>query len=341
MKTCSLLFLLFSIFLSGFSQTVLFSGHQPQMTVDPKGIIRLIYGETDKIYFSSSTDKGKTFTTPIIVGLVRDMHLGMTRGPQLATSKAFSVVSAMDKKGNIHCFRLNHNTGKWERMQNINDVGSSAPEGLMSIAADEKDNFFAVWLDLREGRQNNLCFSILRGNSNWEKNRIIYKSPDGHVCECCKPAIAVRGSNVSIMFRNWLRGSRDCYLTASLNGGQTFATAQKLGAGTWILNACPMDGGGLVIDKNDQIHTAWRREGQVYYAEPGKAEIKAGEGKNVGVSGNILFWQRGSDLIIKPIIGKEQKIGEGTALQVFDCDDQSILAVWEQNNQIKFKSLQE
>lgn len=147
------------------------------------------------------------------------MHLGMTRGPQLASSKDYSVVTAIDKKGNILAFRLTHKTGKWEKITNVNDVDASAPEGLMSIAADDNNNFFAVWLDLREGQKNNISFSVLKGNSKWSKNSFAYKSPESHVCECCKPQIAVRGNNVSIMFRNWLKGSRDLYLIISLSSG--------------------------------------------------------------------------------------------------------------------------
>lgn len=340
MKIKTLLFILITLaFFPAFSQTNLSSGQQPQLAVDSKGFVSLVFGEKNKIYYSTSNDKGRTFTKPVIVGEVNEMHLGMTRGPQLAVSKDFSIISAMDKKGNIHSFRLTHRTGKWEKIQNVNDVNSSAPEGLMSLAADDDNNFYAVWLDLREGGQNNICFSTLKEKSGWSKNRFVYKSPEGHVCECCKPSIAVKGTHVSLMFRNWLKGARDCYLMTSLNDGKTFTDAQKMGNGTWMLKACPMDGGSLTIDSNNNIHTAWRREGQVYYAEPGNAEEKIGVGRSVGISGYIVYWQKGPDLIFKRRIGEEQKIGEGTALQLCEFDDNSILAVWEKDNEIIFKKI--
>ena len=322
-----------------FSQTILARGEQPQMTVDAKGTIRVVFGEQDNIYFSKSADNGKTFSTPALVGEVTEMHLGMTRGPQLASSKDYSMVTAMDKKGNIHSFKLTHKTGKWEKIKNVNDLDSSAPEGLMSIAADSQNNFYAVWLDLREDRKNNICFSISQSNGSWSKNQFVYKSPESHVCECCKPSIAVADNNVSIMFRNWLNGSRDLYLVGSTNSGQTFSQAQKLGNGTWLLKGCPMDGGGLTIDSKNTIRTAWQRDGIVYYAEPGKPETKIGDGRSVGMNGNLVNWEKGSDLIVRRMSGEQQKIGEGTALKVYEFKDLSILAIWEKDDQIVFKKI--
>lgn len=265
------------------------------------------------------------------------MHLGMTRGPQLASSKDYSIVTAMDKKGNIHSFQLNHKSNKWTKIKNINDVEASAPEGLMSIAADESNHFYAVWLDLRDDRKNNICFSTLKGNSGWSKNKFIYKSPESHVCECCKPSIAVKNNNISIMFRNWLNGSRDLYLTTSSDMGMNFSDAQKLGNGTWKLKGCPMDGGRLSIDLKNNIHTIWQREGQIFYANPGQQEMLIGEGRSCGINGNVINWEKGSELIVKRMEGKQYKLGEGTALKTQEFKDKTILAVWEKDNQIVYK----
>ena len=324
---------------NGYSQTVLAPGEQPQITVDDKGLIRLVFGEKDKILYTTSVDNGKTFTKPVVIGEVVKMHLGMTRGPQLASSKDYSIVTAIDQPGNIHTFRLTHKTGKWEKVANVNDSKDSAPEGLMSIAADTDNNFYAVWLDLREDRKNNIAFATMNSGSRWTKNKFAYKSAEDHVCECCKPSIAVRGNNVSIMFRNWLKGARDLYLVSSSDKGQTFSASQKLGNGTWPLKGCPMDGGGLVIDARNEIHTAWQRDGQIYYVKPGEQEQKIGEGRHVGFSGNIITWESGSELVMKTVGGETQKIGDGTALKLFQLADKSILAVWEKDDQIVYKKI--
>lgn len=144
---------------------------------------------------------------------------------------------------------------------------------------------------------------------------------------------------MAIMFRNWLKGSRDLYLITSSNKGETFSEAQKLGIGTWQLKGCPMDGGGLTIDSTYAIHTAWQRDGQIYFAKPGQQEEKIGEGRGVDINGNLVTWEMGSDLIVQRLNGEKQIVGEGTALKVYEFIDKSILAIWENDEQILFKKI--
>jgi len=322
---------------SSYAQTILADGEQPQASVDNEGVVRLVFGKKDQILFSSSDDNGKTFTPPVLVALVPEMHLGMTRGPQLASSKDYSMVTAMDKKGNINSFRLDHKSGKWTKVKNVNDVDGSAPEGLTSLAADDNNNFYAVWLDLRLGQKNNICFATLNGNKQWSTNKFAYMSPESHVCECCKPSVQVNGNKVAVMFRNWLKGSRDLYLTISKDKGKNFSPAQKLGNGTWPLKGCPMDGGGLSLNGNT-IETAWQREGIVYYVQPGQQEQKIGEGRRVGMKGNIVTWETGSDLMVHRLNEQTTLIGQGTALSVVELSDKTMLAVWEKNGEVIVKT---
>src|SRR4051812_2104615 len=96
-------------------------GAQPQLTKDVNGVIRITFGRNDSIFCATSTDQGKSFTTSTLVARVAGMHLGMTRGPQIASSVNWSMIAAMDKKGNIHCFLLNHLIGKWVEQAYVND----------------------------------------------------------------------------------------------------------------------------------------------------------------------------------------------------------------------------
>lgn len=88
------------------------------------------------------------------------------------------------------------------------------------------------------------------------------------VCECCKPNIAVNGSKLAISFRNRLNGSRDIYHTSSTDKGKTFTVPQKLGQGTWKLQGCPMDGGGLAVNERGIVSECGSGKGM--YFIPGK-----------------------------------------------------------------------
>jgi hypothetical protein len=321
------------------------SGEQPQITSDNLGVIRIVFGQKDKIFCVTSHDKGVTFSQPVLVAQLPQMHLGMSRGPQFASSINYSVITAQDKAGNIHWYKLNHSSNKWKTMGIVNDQNGSTPEGLMGIAADKKDNFYAVWLDTRTGGNNQIYFSsLLNKAAHWSKNRLAYRSPDQHVCECCKPSIAVQGSTIAIMFRNWLNGSRDLYLTKSLDGGTSFTGAQKLGMDTWKLNGCPMDGGGIAIDGSNVIRTTWQRKGNVYYAQPGDPEINIGSGRNCNISGTgnnaVLTFQNNDTVKVLSLKNKNVVVvGKGSFLKTVVLANNKILCVWEQDNEIKFKRI--
>lgn len=318
-------------------------GNQPELSIDSKGELRMVFGRNDSIFYSSSLDKGESFSTPVLVGHIPQMHLGMSRGPQIASSLHYTMVTAMDKAGNIHWFLLNNETGIWINKDFVNDNKGSAPEGLMGLASDDHDKFYAVWLDLRLNKHNNICFSSFSAkDGKWSKNKMIYQSPDGHTCECCKPNIAVRGNHIAVMFRNWLNGSRDLYLTESVNGGNSFGNAQKLGRGTWKLNGCPMDGGGLVIDEKDQVITIWQRLGEVYICKQGQKEVMVDKGRSCSLTafhGKIICcYQNGDEVKMRDIVkAKETLLGNGNFPHSIILHDQSVAAVWEKGGEIHYK----
>ncbi|MHC2992688.1 hypothetical protein OB13_14220 [Pontibacter sp. HJ8] len=298
----------------------------------------------ENLYCATSTDQGQTFSEPVLIAQLKGLYLGMSMGPQIASSANYTVVTAIDKKGNIHSYSLQHDSGEWVKAAGVNDVPGSVPEGLMSIAADEKDTFYAVWLDVRNNKQNKIVFAKTEGDARaWTKNKVVYESPDSTVCECCKPGIEVEGSQVVLMFRNWLDGARDFYITRSADGGREFSSTQKLGNGTWKLEGCPMDGGGLVLDNKNVLHTAWQREGNIYYAKPGNPEIQVGKGRNCRISGvanPVISWQDDSVLKLKFLnTEKEVTVGTGSYIETAEMPDKSTLCIWENEKEIYFKKI--
>lgn len=327
------------------SETAISKGQQPQVSSDNSGVIRVVFGRSDSIFCATSLNKGSSFSKPALVGIVPKMHLGMARGPQLASSAHYSVVTAMDQSGNIHFFMLNHRKGQWQEKGMVNDLKGSAPEGLMNIACDNRDNFYAAWLDIRLNKRNNIFFSSLSaGHTQWVRNKLVYRSPDGGVCGCCRPSVAVKGSNIAIMFRNDLNGFRDLYLTTSTDKGNIFNAAAKLGAGSWKLNACPMDGGSLNYNADNTINTTWRRQDLVYYCKPGANEKELGKGRDCSISTNvgqtIVAMDYAGDLKYKNVqTDKETIVGKGSYLKTCVLPNDKVLCVWEQDGMIKSKKI--
>jgi hypothetical protein len=126
----------------------------------------------------------------------------------------------------------------------------------------------------------------------------VYESPDGSICQCCHPtAVFDEAGGLDLIWRNVLAGSRDFYVIRA-DAQRRFGKPEKLCLGTWKIDACPMDGGGLV---HAGAKTAWRRVGDIFMAEPGQPEKKIGGGKDVALAAvaDAVYaaWIKGSQLV--------------------------------------------
>lgn len=325
--------------------TLVGQGSSPQLALDPRGTVRMVFGRKDTIFAVTSRDGGQTFTPAAMVGVVRGMHLGNTRGPTIASSRARSTVLAVDTAGNLTAFQLDHRSNRWTRIGGyVNDAKGSAPEGLATIAATDAGIFVATWLDLREGRKNNIYLgTVASADARRLPNRKIYASPDGHTCECCRPTITTAGKHVAVMFRNWLDGARDMYVARSSDGGKRFASVEKLGQGTWKLDACPMDGGAASVDAKGDLATVWRRESTVYYARPGEKEVRIGEGRSpmmsrFGATTYLVWEDRGKIKLTSPGNAIVNDVAEGRHPQVLALPGGRVLVAWDKDGAVRVQS---
>lgn len=315
---------------------VIAKGQIPNITKDKSGNIHLVYGLGDSIMYTSSSDNGNSFSSPSVVAVLPDLFSFAMRGPQIAATNNGLVITACTSKGNI--FSYHEENGKWKQGARINDVDSVAKEGLMALAADG-DNVYAIWLDLRGNKRNKIYGANSNdGGKTWSKNRMVYTSPDTGVCPCCKPSVVMKNNHVYVMFRNWLNGNRDLYLIESSNGGASFGQAQKLGTGSWKLNACPMDGGGLAINKNGKVQTIWKREGNIFTAVPGIPEIEIGKGRGCTIetinNENIYAWSDKDEIVCMKANGPKKMLGKGSLPVLKALDAQHVICVWQDENLI-------
>lgn len=317
-------------------------GQMPYLSKDHSGFIHLVYGSGDSILYSYSPDKGQSFLPPQLVAVLPKLAASHMRGPQIAATANGLVVTACNKGGDIFSFYRDQSSG-WSTAARVNDVDTIAKENLMALSADG-NAVFAVWLDLRRGHNCIYGAKSHDGGKSWSKNRLVYASPHTTVCECCKPSVALKGENVYVMFRNWLNGNRDLYLVQSKDGGDSFGNAQKLGKGSWTLNGCPMDGGGLAIDKNGDPQTVWNRKGIIYACEPGKEEKELGKGKNCTIESvngkNVYAWVENGDVVVLKPQGTKENLGKGQLPVLRATNNEHVVCIWENEKQIHKKILE-
>ncbi|HYA16283.1 MAG TPA: sialidase family protein [Bryobacteraceae bacterium] len=330
---------------------------QPQLAVG-HGKVALAYGSGSAIWFRSSADEGRTFTAPVKVADMGALALGRHRGPRVTILSDALLITAvvarepshaehahgLPEKGELTVWRSTDNGKTWTRTGTINDVPAAAEEGLHAIAADAKGNLFAAWLDHRGKGTELYGARSIDGGRTWSKNVRIYASPDGTICQCCDPSIALDEQGViHVMWRNVLDGSRDFYLAESKDG-EHFGAARKLGEGTWKLNACPMDGGGMAFDQGKLI-TAWRRESEIFLDRPGDKEVGLGEGKDVAIAasskGVYVIWSslKGIRLLAPGTKTAVKLADDGGFPAVAGLPDGSALAAWEENSSIRIERL--
>jgi hypothetical protein len=321
-------------------------GKQPAIAVDNANNLHVVFGQADEIFYTSSRNGGSSFATPQPMGRQDKLALGMTRGPQVITTRDYVVIAAADHTGKIMAYRLKNNESEWGDPVNILNGDTTAKEGFIAIASGKENNVYAAWLDLRIGKKNNIFSAFSSdGGKTWSESKLVYASPEGRVCPCCRPSItADRKGNVYVMFRNDLNGARDLYVARSKDGGRSFAPAQKLGEGTWIFDKCPMDGGGISTDAKGKVGTTWRRENTVYYSEPGMPERKIGEGRASSLvknsRGNYLVWQRGTHIMaLTPDELGSEIIGTGIYPRLASLRDESVICIWESEGKIVAKKL--
>lgn len=332
------------------------AAHEPHLASSGSAVV-MTFGAGKGIYFSASQDGGTTFSKPVEVAEAEVIPLNRHRGPRIALSGGTIVISAVVGKtlseaehahglpsdGDLTVWRSLDGGKKWSKGIVVNDVPRAPTEGLHSLAADGKGNLFAAWLDKRGGDGTKLYGAHSSdGGATWSKNVLIYQSPEGTICECCHPSVAMDPSGqFLVMWRNWLGGARDMYLARSRDG-VVFSKPEKLGTGTWQLNACPMDGGGMAATAARTV-TAWRRDEAIFLAEPGKQETQIGKGKDVALALNkdqaYVSWTSGNEIVLWSNGRSEVLSKSGSYSALTSLPGGGVVTAWEENGAIEVRRL--
>ena len=309
---------------------------QPQVALAPGGRAHVVFGKDNAIYHTTSAD-GRVFSPPVKVGELDKLALRMRRGPRISATEKLIVVTAISHtEGNLHSWTSADGGATWKEGAHVNDADQSAKEGLHAMAGNGNGLVFATWLDHRNPGAELWSAASRNGGLTWSANTRVYRSPDGSICQCCHPsaAVNVQGS-VAVMWRNWLNGSRDLYLTTSADGGKTFAAAEKLGAGTWKLNACPMDGGAVALDPTGKPLAVWRREKTVFVNETPSIERSMSDASSqpvvaFGKGGAYYLWERAGGLMLQHGASAPVRLAEkAQAASIAATPDGRPVVVWE------------
>jgi hypothetical protein len=299
-------------------------GIQPQVAVDSKGIVHLIYfkgeaGAGDIFYVHAGAD-GK-FSKPLSVNNKPGsaMAIGNIRGAHLAVGKNGRVHVAWmsgkaerigDSKSSPMLYtRLSDEGTAFEPQRNVIQSAIGL-DGGGSVAADEAGNVYVAWHAPSPGEKGEnsrrvwVAVSTDEGKT-FAKEKSAFDDPTG-TCGCCgMRAFADRHGMVYVLYRAATEGvHRDMYLLTSSKKGPPFL-GERLQQ--WETSSCPMSSAALA-ESSAGVLAAWETKEQVYFAvidpQTGKrsadrpAPGEARGRKHPVVAGNaagetILVWTEG------------------------------------------------
>ena len=320
---------------------------QPQIVIDGERVIHATFGKGKSVFYCQSTDRAKSFSSPVQLPGYEVLALGMRRGPRIAATKGTLCISHIGgpegkgSNGDLLTFTSADGGKSWKGPVIVNEVAHSAREGLHAMAAGPKGAVCCAWLDLRNKDTEIMASVSNDGGKTWRSNQLVYRSPDGSVCECCHPSVAYGpDGQLHVMWRNSLGGNRDMYAASSKDGGKTFSGATKLGNVTWELDACPMDGGCIGVSPNGSVATSWRRDKDIFLTS---AKVPRGQligpGRQPWITatskGEYVVWvsSKGGELmLLSPGHDQPTRLGAGADDPVIATGPQGkgmVVAAWE------------
>jgi len=315
-------------------------GQQPQLAHDGDRTF-LVVARGEQVGVLRSTDAGRSFREATPIHVAGHMAAGLHRGPRVVVTPAAVLVAVVagaqggGKDGDVILYRSTDEGAHWSTPVIINDVPGAAREGLHGMAATPDGVVMLTWLDLRD-KGTRLYGAVSRDHgATWSPDTLVYASPDETVCQCCHPSVAAEATaGLAVMFRNHIAGSRDLYVTRSTDG-RTFTPAAKQGTGTWKLDACPMDGGSIVLGAGG-VSSVWRRQDTIFLSMNEGPEREIGPGRDpvmaVAPGAVDIAWTSPDGIFLKR--GTENRLlGAGKFASLLAFPRHSLLA-WEQQGKV-------
>lgn len=332
------------------------NGIQPEVAVDARGVLHLIYfaGEprAGNLFYVRSADYGSTFSAPIRVNSQSGSAIatGTIRGGQLAIGRGGRVHVAWNgsdmalPRGFVNPANGQPSAPFLYARSNVEGTGfepqrdltrrSYGVDGGGSIAANQDGEVYAAW------------HAVAVGGATGEDHRLVWvarSQDDGAtfageqpawneatgVCGCCALRMFASPSNrLYLLYRSATSLThRDMYVLASNDGGRSFRGSQVQ---AWNIGACPMTSMSLTAS-GARVFGAWETAGQVYFGEidakavriplpiaaPGSAGTRKHPRIAANANGHVLFvWTEGT----------AWARGGSAAWQTFDGSGQSLAA---------------
>ena len=213
---------------------------QPHVAVNAQGNIAVAFIHKGNIVVSTSTDRGKTFSDPIVAMDVKGhARGGRQRGPRIGVDGdnklyvtapvTFDPVQWRKKYPRTDMYLATSEDGgkTWRQPIRVNEAPTKAPEALHWLAVAPSGTAHIAWLDLRDRNQRGQDIYYAKfTNGKVSKNTPVART----VCECCAPGLSVDDKNNPFLaFREGgNKDSRELFVRHSSDQGASFSKQVKI-----------------------------------------------------------------------------------------------------------------
>lgn len=232
----------------------------PSIAIDNNGTVFIAWSDrrdTDNnIYFTKSTDGGKTFHKNIKIN--DDSGSASQTSPSIALDSSDNIYITWEDYRNVDSdiyFTKSTNGGNtFSGNIQVNDDTGSDPQHSPSIAIDDVGNIFITWYDKRNGDYDIYFANSTNGGTSFGTNNIV--NDDGTSERQYKPSIAAESNGfVYIVWYDYRSGSNyDVYFANSTDGGAIFSQnikiTDEIGDSNQVLPSIATEGNGL-------LYVAW------------------------------------------------------------------------------------
>jgi hypothetical protein len=260
----------------------------PSVVSDGRGGFYLAFvrrtNSSSNVMLRHSTD-GKVFSDPVRVNdREGDAAMRNENPPKVAVAPDGSVYVCWANerarwKGDIKFARSTDGGKTFIDSITLNSDAGREPVGhaFQSVAVDKKGRIYVAWIDERNKKEADRGAEIWMstsddGGRSFSRDRKVLSD----VCECCRTNIQIDSAGKLFLAYRTVPSTgpmyRNIVVARSLDGGRSF-TPMTVSKDGWEINACPVTGPGMCIDRSGQVTVVWFTGGGdqsgLYYATSG------------------------------------------------------------------------